>query len=112
MFQTKQAARAFVGYLKEIRTPKEATVVGLYGNLGAGKTTFTQEVARLMGIKEKVISPTFIIERIYKINKKSPFERLIHIDAYRLENPKELKAIGFQEILKQKTEELLELIRK
>ena len=42
-----------------------AKVVALQGDLGAGKTTLTQELAKLVGIKENVISPTFIIMKIY-----------------------------------------------
>ena len=79
----------------------EATIVGLYGNLGSGKTTFTQAVARELGIKETVTSPTFVIEKFYEINitKHSHFKRLIHIDAYRLENGRELEILNFEELV-------------
>ena len=76
----------------------EATVVGLYGNLGAGKTTFTQAIARELGIKEIITSPTFVIEKIYEI-KHADFARLIHIDAYRLESGKELQNLNFEELV-------------
>lgn len=79
----------------------EAMVVGLYGNLGSGKTTFTRAVAREMGIKEAVTSPTFVIEKIYE-TKHSHFARLIHIDAYRLENGKELQVLNFEELVENK----------
>lgn len=78
---------------------KGATVVGLSGELGAGKTTFVQGAARALGITDTVISPTFIIERVYPI-AHSDFERLIHIDAYRLKDKSELSAIGWNEIIK------------
>lgn len=65
-----------------------AYVVGLSGELGAGKTTFTKRVARELGIKRNIVSPTFILERDYKIPRSHPlsarFSRLIHVDAYRL----------------------------
>ncbi|MDP3725768.1 MAG: tRNA (adenosine(37)-N6)-threonylcarbamoyltransferase complex ATPase subunit type 1 TsaE [bacterium] len=87
---------------KELITAKKkkkyATVIALYGDLGGGKTTFTQGVGRALGVKETVPSPTFIIERIYKI-KKSFFTHFIHIDAYRLENSTELKNIGWDDII-------------
>jgi len=103
MRATEKAALCFVEFLKTKKPQKTALVVGLYGNLGAGKTTFTQAVAKQLGIKEKIQSPTFVIERIYEIPKKNfAFKRLIHIDAYRLQNPKELQALGFQKILKDK----------
>lgn len=68
--------------------PKElgvgAEVVGLRGDLGAGKTTFVQEVAKALGVSARVTSPTFVIAQAYPIHF-GPFERLIHIDAYRLD---------------------------
>lgn len=81
---------------------KKARVVALSGELGAGKTTLTQEFGRQLGIKDNIISPTFVIMKIYKINKDSiycsHFKKLIHIDAYRLEKPAELLKIGWQEL--------------
>ena len=86
-----------------------ALVVGLYGDLGSGKTTFTQAIARIFNIEEDVTSPTFVIEKIYPIrtdaasttsngtgpleNKK--FRNLIHIDAYRLDSAKELAVLDW-----------------
>lgn len=76
-----------------------ATIFGLSGDLGSGKTTFTKEVASLLGIKkEEVTSPTFVIEKIYAINHPG-FSHLIHIDAYRLEKADELLHLGWQEII-------------
>lgn len=77
---------------------QSATVVGLYGNLGAGKTTFTQAVAKGLGIDETVVSPTFVIEKIYELTSQK-FSHLIHIDAYRLESSSELLSIGWNEIV-------------
>jgi tRNA threonylcarbamoyladenosine biosynthesis protein TsaE len=79
-----------------------ATVIGLRGDLGAGKTTFTQTCANLLGISETVTSPTFVILKKYKIVDKmlsEKFSFFIHIDAYRLKGGKELNAIGWQEII-------------
>jgi len=80
--------------------PKEdaATVVALKGDLGSGKTTFVQMVANAYGVKEQVTSPTFVIEKIYKLEGR-PFDRLIHIDAYRLESAHELEVLGWNEIV-------------
>jgi tRNA threonylcarbamoyladenosine biosynthesis protein TsaE len=81
---------------------KKARVVALSGNLGAGKTTLTQEFGRQLGIKENIISPTFVIMKIYKISPGSKyysnFKQLIHIDAYRLESSVELLKIGWKEL--------------
>jgi len=65
-----------------------AFVVGLSGELGAGKTTFTKVLGKELGVSRMIISPTFILERDYVIPKKSPVSKryttLVHIDAYRL----------------------------
>lgn len=74
-----------------------ATVVGLKGDLGAGKTTFVKFVAETLGVKGIVTSPTFVIEKIYKLDNQE-FNHLIHIDAYRLEGGQELKVLGWDEI--------------
>ncbi len=55
-------------------------VLGLEGDLGAGKTTFTQYLGRALGIRETINSPTFTIMKIYENTPP-----LYHIDAYRLE---------------------------
>lgn len=89
-------AKQFVGSLpKESGT--KAYVVGLLGELGAGKTAFVQEVAKLLGVTRSVTSPTFVIAQTYIINHP-PFERLVHIDAYRLDSG-ESDTIGWKEFL-------------
>ncbi|MEK7514295.1 MAG: tRNA (adenosine(37)-N6)-threonylcarbamoyltransferase complex ATPase subunit type 1 TsaE, partial [Patescibacteria group bacterium] len=70
---------------------KRAKIVGLIGELGAGKTAFVKEVAHLLGVKDTLTSPTFVIEKIYPLKGKQ-FKKLIHIDAYRLSEGKELTA--------------------
>lgn len=75
--------------------PNEALVVGLYGNLGSGKTTFTQSFAQALGVAERLVSPTFVILKKYSIENVSNFKTFVHIDAYRLDDPKELKALRF-----------------
>ncbi len=75
-----------------------ATVVGLKGDLGSGKTHFTKALAKELGITETVLSPTFVIMKVYKLKTKS-YKLFVHIDAYRLENKNELLSIGWEEIL-------------
>ncbi len=75
---------------------KPGTVVSLEGDLGSGKTTFIKGIARGLGLRpaEEVKSPTFVLMHIY------PTEiPLYHFDLYRLETPKELEAIGFEEFI-------------
>jgi len=57
-------------------------LVVLDGPLGAGKTTFTQGIARGMGVKGRVTSPTFVIAREHSSIGNGP--SLVHVDAYRL----------------------------
>ncbi|MDO8424077.1 MAG: tRNA (adenosine(37)-N6)-threonylcarbamoyltransferase complex ATPase subunit type 1 TsaE [bacterium] len=82
-----------------LTTSSQATMVALQGELGAGKTTFTQEVGKILGITENMHSPTFVIEKIYPIDFKG-FKNLIHIDAYRIEKESELLHLGWEELIK------------
>lgn len=78
-----------------------ATIVSLSGNLGAGKTTLTKEIARCFNIQKEIISPTFVIMKIYEI-KDNNWKKFIHIDAYRLENEKNLDFLDFNKIISDK----------
>ncbi len=100
--ETKEIAKMFLGkILKDKKPQKGALVVGLVGDLGAGKTTFVQAVAKHLGVKNKVNSPTFVIIKKYLIkNKKHKF--LFHLDAYRLKNEGELLHLGWDDIIKNK----------
>ncbi|MEK7470728.1 MAG: tRNA (adenosine(37)-N6)-threonylcarbamoyltransferase complex ATPase subunit type 1 TsaE, partial [Patescibacteria group bacterium] len=79
---------------------KRAIVFALEGEMGAGKTIFTKGLAKAMGVKELVTSPTYSLENEYMI-PDSRF-KLHHIDAWRMENPKELKSLNFEELVKNK----------
>jgi len=93
----------------------------LYGELGAGKTTFVQGLAQGLGIKDRILSPTFVLIRQYKIPYFSSSEQgesrslstqssrpkgsrqartgnLYHIDLYRIEKPQDLTSLGLWEI--------------
>lgn len=97
---TKETGEIAGMFLAEIlQAPRRhATVVCLSGNLGAGKTAFAQAAAKHLGVKNKVISPTFVIMKNYKLKAKS-HKLLFHIDAYRLKNEKELVNLGWDEII-------------
>jgi|SRR3989344_7795099 len=92
--ETYQIAKDFAG---ELSTFQKATILGFYGDLGSGKTTFTQNLALVLGVTEAVTSPTFVIEKIYKL-KDQKFTHLIHIDAYRIEKSSEMLHLGWKEI--------------
>lgn len=78
-----------------------AVVCALHGDLGAGKTTFTQTFARTLDIEEPVTSPTFVIMKNYELDAQ-PFEKLVHIDAYRIEEIDEMRVLGFEALLAEK----------
>ena len=80
---------------------KAGDIVGLFGNLGSGKTQFVKGVCGFFNVKETVSSPTFIIVNEYKgysENDRSEIN-IYHFDLYRLKNLKELSEIGFENYL-------------
>ncbi len=77
-----------------------AAIMTLQGEVGAGKTTFMQHIGRAFGISETIISPTFVVMKVYQLNNES-FDRLVHIDAYRIEDEAELVPIHINEMLQQ-----------
>ncbi len=78
-----------------------ATILALHGDLGAGKTTFVQELARQLGVDETVISPTFLIQKRYSIHDTIfPWKQLVHIDAYRLQSAEQLQVLDWEELVK------------
>ncbi|MDE2071380.1 MAG: tRNA (adenosine(37)-N6)-threonylcarbamoyltransferase complex ATPase subunit type 1 TsaE [Patescibacteria group bacterium] len=95
--------------LKLLPQQNRAAVVWLRGDLGAGKTTFVQCLARDYGIEEDVTSPTYVLMRSYDIpGARLPsgtlrrYKRLVHIDAYRLEDPKEFLTLRPEQFLEDK----------
>ncbi|HHY59695.1 MAG TPA: tRNA (adenosine(37)-N6)-threonylcarbamoyltransferase complex ATPase subunit type 1 TsaE [Clostridia bacterium] len=79
--------------LGQLLQPGDVLVVS--GDLGAGKTTFVQGLATGLGIQAPVTSPTFTIIHEYE-GPRCPF---YHIDAYRLEDPREVEELGLEEYL-------------
>lgn len=76
------------------RTLPADTTLALHGNLGAGKTTFVRGLARGLGIKGPVTSPTFAIYSLYRGDRT-----LVHLDAYRLETPREIEDLLLEDFL-------------
>lgn len=76
-----------------------ATIVGLSGDLGSGKTTFAQLFARGLLIEEHIVSPTYVIAKFYDIAHNAPWKKLVHIDAYRIEDPAEMRTLKWEEII-------------
>lgn len=98
---TKEYAKHFLGKIMKLPENEDAFIVGLSGHLGAGKTAFTKEIAKIMGVKQEITSPTFVIMKIYETQNER-WSRLIHIDAYRLERGEELQAVDFEKLVSDK----------
>lgn len=118
LVQTQQLAQILA---REIKSwlGKRPLILALEGELGSGKTTFAQGLAGALGIREKVLSPTFVLLKVYKLpalGRPAPlksrafelraglagkkFRHLIHIDCYRLDSPQDLIQLGFKDLLK------------
>ena len=91
---------------------KGGEIIGLIGELGAGKTIFTKGLAAGLGIKKNITSPTFVLMKIYPITNyhrrsgipqrrdKLQIANFVHIDAYRIKSAKDILAIGAEEYFK------------
>lgn len=89
-------------FAKELLTKLEnKNVIALEGSLGAGKTTFVQGLAASLGIKKRVLSPTFVFLRSYKLENQ-PYRVFHHFDLYRCETLTDVKSIGLEEFLLEK----------
>jgi len=97
--QTQKLGHRFAKEILALGPGKSAAVLGLQGDLGAGKTTFLQGFARGLGLKDIVNSPTFVIMRRFTIYDLR-FKNLYHIDCYRIHSAKEMLNLGFEEIIK------------
>jgi tRNA threonylcarbamoyladenosine biosynthesis protein TsaE len=73
---------------------KLGAVLALHGELGSGKTCFVQGLARALGVRQPVTSPTFTIVNEYR--GRCP---LVHMDLYRISDPEELRSIDFEHYL-------------
>ncbi len=78
-------------------------VLALYGELGAGKTTFVSYLVSALGLKNRVQSPTFVISRIYEsADAAGEIKKVNHLDLYRLQDAPEVSELGFAEFLNEK----------
>ena len=88
-----------IGIAKEFADQlKGGEVLGLIGDLGAGKTCFTKGLALGLGIKKNITSPTFVLMKAYPTKHKT-IKNFIHIDAYRLHSYDDLLAIGIEDYI-------------
>jgi tRNA threonylcarbamoyladenosine biosynthesis protein TsaE len=92
--------------LKLLPPSKRATIIALRGGLGSGKTTFVQELARDFGVHGPIQSPTYVLMKSYPLpdnrtgaGLKRRFKKIVHIDAYRLNDPQEFSVLKPEEFL-------------
>jgi len=85
---TRRLARALAGLLRA------GDLIILSGELGAGKTTFTQALGEQLGVRAGIISPTFVLVRIHPSLVGGP--DLVHVDAYRLASAAEIDDIDLE----------------
>lgn len=98
--ETKKIGMKLAMTIKKGRAdPMCALVIALEGDLGSGKTTFIQGLAAGLGVKENVLSPTFVIQKNFSLASDN-YKDFYHIDAYRLKNPEELLELGFGDLIK------------
>ena len=99
--RTQKLARVLGAELRAIGKKRtHAFCIALSGELGAGKTLFVKGLARGLGLRGPIQSPTFIIMRRHALKRAGRFQSLWHADCYRLKKEKELTALKFREILK------------
>ena len=92
--ETPEATRALARKLAQTLT--QPVVVALYGDLGAGKTLFTQALAQALGVTDPVTSPTFTLINEYDLPERG---RLYHVDVYRLHDAvPEAQALGLEDL--------------
>ncbi|MFA5894155.1 MAG: L-threonylcarbamoyladenylate synthase [Candidatus Shapirobacteria bacterium] len=107
--ETEKIAEFMLKKTKEaVKSGSDKPIVfGLSGDLGCGKTVFSRKIGHLLGVKEKITSPTFVIYNEYKVNFESSnfnyhVNKFVHFDLYRLGAKYEFEEIDF---LKQFTED-------
>lgn len=91
--ETAEQTRLLAAELAAVLPP--TVTLALHGDMGVGKTTFVQGLARGLGVPERVTSPTFAIYAVHRGGEQP----LIHLDAYRLENDRQFESLLLEEFL-------------
>ena len=93
IIETRSAQETYELGLKIGKEAKKGQVYTMVGDLGVGKTVFTQGMAHGLGIKEPISSPTFTIVQVYE-EGRLPF---YHFDVYRIGDAEEMDEVGFDD---------------
>ena len=102
--QTKKLGEVLGKEISKTQLKNQALVLGLKGDLGGGKTTFLQGLALGLKIKEKILSPTFVILKKFEIKnihypRTEKFKYFYHLDCYRIQKLKEILNLDFKKIV-------------
>ncbi len=96
---THRFAADIAARLKKAPHRAHAIVLALRGDLGSGKTTFTQAFLKAFGVRGRVTSPTFVLMQRYVLRDRW-FKQAYHLDGYRLRTAADFRDIGLREILR------------
>lgn len=94
--ETAEIGKDFGTQLKE-QGSTIPRVLCFFGDLGSGKTTFIQGMAKGLGIRQRLLSPTFLIVRRYTLSDQDRY--FYHIDLYRVKSAADIESVGISEIL-------------
>lgn len=107
--QTRKLGNFLAKEILKTSLGQKALTLGLEGDLGGGKTTFLQGFAKGLRVKEKILSPTFVLMKRFQIplfrasaeksRQNLRFKNFYHIDCYRLKNSKETRDMDFKKII-------------
>jgi len=98
--ETRRLGKVLAEEILKIKPKEHALVVSMVGELGSGKTAFSQGFAMGLGVRQRTLSPTFIIARRYPIQTpRIFFKYFYHIDCYRLKKADEISATGFEDLV-------------
>lgn len=98
--ETQRAGQFLAEELLKEKIEKDATVIALEGDLGGGKTTFTQGMIGGLGISEEITSPTFVILKKYEIPVNGQrLKFFYHLDCYRLNNEQDILDLDFKQLI-------------
>jgi len=97
-----------------LKTKHKTLVFLLSGDLGCGKTVFSRKIGHLLGVKEKITSPTYMIYNEYKIVEsrklkvESNIGKFLHMDLYKITSEKDLEEIKFLDLFEENTVSCIE----
>lgn len=97
--ETQNLGKIFAKEVLLYPIKNSAVVLELKGNLGGGKTTFLQGFSKGLGIKEKILSPTFVIMKRFELHNKQ-YKNFYHIDFYRLNKIKGEPVLSWKDIIR------------